>query len=347
MTRNRARNWMLRFVFVVICTFVGCRGNATSSVLLITSGGDDRVYLLDAETGQVRDTIDVDPRPGENDEPHGITSAPNGDFWYVTVAHGEPTLWKFSWPQNRRVGRVPLGLAGASRMGITSDGETGFVADYYRDDSTVTGKIAIVRLHDLHVQQTIPVCVAPHDAQVNGAGTTVAVACSSSNELVLLDTRTWQTMHRVSFASTARQHPGPLNLAWPPGDSTIVVTLHRSAELAVYHVTEDRWEAVPVGSGPAQIAVLPRGDRVITANRLDGSVSIVDLNTKVEVNRIDLGVSYPHGVTVAADGVTAFITYEGTTDTYGGIVALNLHDLTVTWTTEIGQYVLGVSYITD
>jgi hypothetical protein len=59
--------------------------------LLVTSGFTDQVFVLDAATGAVLDSLSLDRRPGERDEPHGVAVAPDGRLWYATLSHGEAT----------------------------------------------------------------------------------------------------------------------------------------------------------------------------------------------------------------------------------------------------------------
>ena len=101
-----------------------------------------------------------------------------------------------------------------------------------------------------------------------------------------------------------------------------------------------------VGPGPAQLAISPAGNLLVTANRVDGSASLVTTDSLVEIARIPLGVSHPHGVAISQDGRLAFITYEGDTDTQGGVVAIDMTQKTVHWRRDVGTYTLGVTYIT-
>ena len=113
---------------VVAC---GGEGDGEGRVYL-GSGMTDRVFVLDARDGHVVDTLPLDPRRGETDEPHGLAVAPDGRHWYATLSHGEPTLWKFESDGDRLVGRLRLGVPGAARIGITPDGARAFIPDYWR-----------------------------------------------------------------------------------------------------------------------------------------------------------------------------------------------------------------------
>lgn len=82
-------------------------------------------------------------------------------------------------------------------------------------------------------------------------------------------------------------------------DSISVVTLP-SAKL----VTE-----IPVGNDPRSVALTADGLRAVTANRADGTLSVVDLNSH-QVTTIPLNGIYPYGV-VLGDDDTAYVSLEG------------------------------------
>jgi YVTN family beta-propeller protein len=292
--------------------------------------------------------LPFDLRRAETDEPHALGVSPDRQFLYVTVAHGTPTLWKVALPGNRVVGRVQLGTAGAGRVGITPDGETAFVPDYYRSGGSTPSEVAVVRLRDLTVVDRRTVCVAPHDAQVAPSGVVVAITCSKSDEIVVLDVETFSERARFPVSSDPGP-PGnprsrPLNLVWSPAGDRLYVTLHAVDSVAVFSPAGDRIGVMPVGSGPAQLALTTDGTALVVANRRDASVSIVDLVTSTERARVRVAGEHPHGVALSDDDRTAFVTFEGSTRTPGGVVAIDVATGEERWAVEAGAYTLGVVY---
>ena len=122
-------------------------------------------------------------------------------------------------------------------------------------------------------------------------------------------------------------------------------TLHLSGVVRAFDAAGMPGASVAVGDGPAQLAVTPDGETIITANRLDGSVSLIDASGFVERARIPLGESFPHGVAVAPDGSMAFVTFEGSTTTAGGAVGIDVADGRVLWKTAVGSATLGVAFV--
>ena len=84
----------------------------------VASESEDTVSLIkfDGKEAVEAERIDVGFMFAEIEGPHGITVDPSGDFWYISLAHGNPfgTLVKYSTETNQAVARTTLGLFPAS-----------------------------------------------------------------------------------------------------------------------------------------------------------------------------------------------------------------------------------------
>ena len=270
--------------------------------LYVTVGRSDEVVRLDAEDGSILRRIDVDRIRYDTDEPHAVATSPDGSLWYVTVAHGQPSLWKFETADDRLVGRVDLPSGGAAMIGMSPDGSTAYIPDYDRAGDRV-GRVAAVRLHDLVVTAHEAVCEAPHEAAVHPSGEPIAVVCSGSDEIVFLDARDLTVERRFATPSdsslphdaVASGHmPGagnrPMSAAWSPDGTLLAVALHSRAAVWLLGSDGVSRSVVPVDDGPAQVMFVD--DRiVVSANRMGGTLSVVDVRRAIEVRRIDLDAS--------------------------------------------------------
>ena len=297
--------------------------------------------------------IDVAVRRDEVDEPHGVAVARDGRHWYVTVAHGDPTLWKFESAGDRLVGRLRLGTKGAARIGLTPDGRFAFVPDYLRSRGT-TGEVAIVRTDDLRLLARLEVCAAPHDAQASPDGTLVAVTCSGSDEVVILHVADRTIVRRFAVEANPAGLNGPsrpLNVVWTPDGRFLHVTLSAASRLRTFSVDGHPVAEVRVGESPGQLALAEDGRVLVTANRLDGTVSVVGVSRSgdgipllAERRRFELGVAFPHGVALTPDGRWAFVAWEGMPGQGAGAMAIATADGRIAWRTEMGAYLLGAAY---
>ena len=91
-------------------------------------------------------------------------------------------------------------------------------------------------------------------------------------------------------------------------------------------------QVIPVGSVPKYVAVTPDGSRVLVTNWCSYDLSIIDVATGTEVERVDLG-RYPRGIAVAPDSSTVYIALMGTYD----ILVLDLEDGTSDRLAGIGR----------
>ena len=325
----------------------GCTDGRTTDRLYVTSGFTDEVWILDAASGRQLDVRSVDRRRGETDEPHGVAVSPDAAHWYVTVSHGSPTLWKYESEGDRLVGRVDLEARGAARVGITPDGALGFVPDYLRDPDGSSGEIVVVRLSDLSILARAELCAAPHHAAPDPTGQWVAVTCAWGDEIVLVDAATLEPSTRFAVGDdpgpAGRPRHRPMNAVWGPGGDRLYVTLMGSDQVRVFDRTGSLIDAVGVGTAPAQ---LDRFDStIVVANRGDLSISVLDTEPRLQLRRrIELpGADHPHGVTMDGTGSVAYVAYEGTTETSGGVIAVDLDTGRELWRTELGSYVLGIA----
>lgn len=316
----------------------------------VTSGATDHVVVLDARDGTHVTDLAVDRRVGETDEPHGIAVSPDGRHLYVTLAHGEPSLWKFERDGHRLVGRLSLDMVGAARIAVSADGRTGYVADYDRASGGAPGEVLAVDLHDLLPLARARPCAGPHDARPDPTGALVAVACSVSDEVVLLDAVTMAPVRRIGLRSEDHASPAgdtlvqrPMNIAWVDS-AEFAVTMAARDELVLFDVDGRALGAVGVGRSPAQVAYDERRDSFVVANRGDGTASVVARSPLTERLRVPLDVAQPHGVDIEPRSGRAYVTFEGTSDTGGGVVAVDPTEGRVLWRAAAGSYTLGVAY---
>ena len=92
--------------------------------ILVAAESADEVYELgfDGTMLSVIDVVAVGYQATEIEGPHGLTVAPDGRHWYVSMAHGKPNgqLYKYEAGTNRVVGEAELGLFPAT-MQVSRD----------------------------------------------------------------------------------------------------------------------------------------------------------------------------------------------------------------------------------
>lgn len=67
---------------------------------------------------------------------------------------------------------------------------------------------------------------------------------------------------------------------------------------------------IPVGRDPRSVAITPDGTRALVTNRLDGTLSVIDIHARDVTSTIALGGIWPYGVVTGADD-TAYVSLMG------------------------------------
>ena len=104
------------------------------------------------------------------------------------------------------------------------------------------------------------------------------------------------------------------------------------------------WTGSTSALRPTQLAATADG-RLVVVSR-SGSISVVDMASLSEVRRIELAdAPFPHGVALSSDGHTAFVSFEGTVESLGGALAVDIDSGRVRWRMRAGAYTLGIAML--
>ena len=150
---------------------------------------------------EVEKEIPVGIMPADNDGAHGITVSPDGDFWYLTIAHGTPYgyVWKFAAGPDTLVARAELGLFPAT-MGITPNGQFLVAANFNLHGDMVPSDLSVVYTPTMTELSRVVTCLMPHGSRVSLSGAHQYSACMHSDQLVEFDLATLEVSRRFSLA---------------------------------------------------------------------------------------------------------------------------------------------------
>lgn len=136
----------------------------------------------------------------------------------------------------------------------------------------------------------------PTDLAVTPDGATLAVACSGTDTLLVLDLPSGKVRHAVPVG----EHPSAVALA-PDGrtayvagrddDTVTVVDLHTGAVAG----------RLASGRSPQDLLVSPDGRTLFTANAVSGDISFIDAATGSEIKRMR-GGERPRALALSSDG---------------------------------------------
>ncbi|HEX4935164.1 MAG TPA: YncE family protein, partial [Gemmatimonadaceae bacterium] len=258
--------------------------------------------------------------PTEINGPHGIAVSPDGQYYYISIAHGTPygTFWKYRTSTDEAVARVTLGNFPAT-VQTTPDGALAFVVNFNLHGDMVPSSVSVVSTDEMVEIARIQTCTMPHGSRVNGAGTHQYSACMMDDMLVEIDTRALEVSrhfllakgkemgmrgapgamasgahaghagamsHDSAMASAANVQCSP-TWAQPGVDGRkIYVACNKSSEIvevdAASWTLSRRWAA---GDGVYNLAASPDGKYLVGTNKRGQSISVYDLATAKEVAR--------------------------------------------------------------
>ena len=324
-----------------------------------------RVAFTPGEGAVVENEIAVGVMPADNDGAHGLSVAPDGRYWYVTIAHGTPYgyVWKFHAGPDTLVARTRLGLFPAT-MGITPDGQFMLAANFNLHGDMVPSDISVVYTPEMVEITKVRTCLMPHGSRVRPDGAKQYSACMHSEQLVEIDVGTFEVSGRFRVAPG---HEGLMDggdmedhgamgdrvcsPTWvEPGQGAranrvVYVACNRNQE--ILEVDTERWVVArrfATGRAPYNVEVTGDGARMVATLKGEQAVAVFDLESGAEIGRVETSRPVTHGVVASPDGRYGFITNESVGSVPGTLDVIDLETLEVVATVELGHQSGGIDF---
>ncbi len=161
--------------------------------IYVTAESEDEVAVVkfDGEKAETIKSIPVGVWPAEIEGPHGITVAPDGKHWYLSMAHGNPFgyLYKFETGTDLKIGETTLGLFPAS-MQISSANGLLFVVNFNLHGDMVPSTISVVDPESMSEITQVTVGTMPHGSRITPDGMHQYSVGMMSGELFEINTMT-------------------------------------------------------------------------------------------------------------------------------------------------------------
>ena len=211
---------------------------------------------LDAQGLAVERTTPIGELSAEMEGPHGLQITPDGRFLYMTTGHGKPDgkLWKYELGagpggSDRLVGDgVLLGNFPAS-LDVTPDGLYSLSVNFNLHGDMVPSTVSVVFTPTMIEVNRVVTCTMPHGSRLDPTGLRQYSVCMMDDQLVEIDTRTFEVSRRFSVASDAE---GPV-----PVDAAMDHSMHAGHDMSSMAATP-KPAAPPVD--PAEVGYAP-GER--------------------------------------------------------------------------------------
>jgi DNA-binding beta-propeller fold protein YncE len=321
---------------------------------------------------EVEKTIPAGMFPTEMEGPHGLTISADAKFLHMSTGHGLPDgmYWKIELGPDTVVGDpIPLGRFPAT-LDVTPDGLYAFIVNFNLHGEHVPSDVSVVYTPDIVEVARIETCTMPHGSRLNPAGTMQYSACMMDDQLVELDTRTFEVARRFSVAKGAEgpiavvaddhgagtghdmhamaEHAPSCSPTWaqPSTDgSRIFVACNKSDE--ILEVDARDWKLLrrfPTGRGIYNLAVSPDGKLLVGTLKQGNGVEVFDLEKGTSKGRIDTSIKIAHGVVVSPDSRYAFVSVEGIGAEPGKVDIFDLAAMQRVASVDVGQQASGIAF---
>ena len=317
--------------------------------IYVSSEAADIVTRIDVDGAGWRKAraISVKLVPNEISGPHNVAVAPDGRFWYVSIAHGRPNgaIWKYDAATDSLIARTAVGMF-PTTVALSPNGEWAWIPNSdFHGDRGKANTISALYVPTMEEIAQVPACDMPHGSKWNSAGTTVYIACMMSDELLTIDPGSFAVTKRVQLGSgkpmsmTHHDKPGAASstmrgqdpdclatyVSISPDDRYAYVACNHSNELQVRDAKSlELISRVPTGTGAYNVEPSPDGKYVVVSNKKAQSVSIIGVGTWKELARVPTSKKLPHGIAFSPDNRFLFVTSESIGTDPGAIDVIDL-----------------------
>ncbi len=322
----------------------------------------------------VEKTISVGESAPELEGPHGLQISPDGRYLHMTTGHGSPDgkYWRYHLGPDTLVGPgIFLGYFPAS-IDVTPDGLYAFIVNFNLHGEMVPSSVSVVYTPTHTEVARVETCTMPHGSRVDPQGLRQYSTCMMDDQLVEIDTRTFEVARRFSLAKgregpvshhvagehtaqgasgggAAGTHRVPTcspTWAQPSADGTTVSVACNKAD-EIVEIDVGRWEITrrfATGRGPYNLAVTPDGRLLIATLKQGGAVQIFDLATGTSVLNTKSSTTVTHGIAVSPDSRYAFVSNEAVGAAPGKVDIYDLRTLMRVADVAVGQQAGGIAF---
>ncbi len=332
---------------------------------------------FDSAGATVEKTILVGESPVEMEGPHGLQISRDAKYLHLTTGHGSPDgkYWKYELGPDTLVGPGTfLGYFPAS-IDVTPDGMYAFVVNFNLHGEMVPSSVSVVYTPTNTEVARTTTCTMPHGSRVEPSGMRQYSTCMMDDQLVEIDTRTFEVARRFSLAkgkegplapdahgehaahgggtasataSGAVMAPASCSPTWaqPGADgSKVYVACNKADE--ILEIDRDGWAVsrrFPTGRGPYNLAVTPDGRMLVATLKQGGGVQAWSIASGESVMQVKSSTTVTHGVVISPDSRYAFVSSEGVGAAPGKVDVYDLHALARVASVEVGQQAGGIAF---
>ena len=300
--------------------------------------------------------------PTEIEGPHGITVDPNGKYWYLSLAHGNPfgSLIKYSTQTNKPVGITKLGLFPASMQISTITGLL-YCVNFNLHGDMVPSSVSVVDPESMVEIKQIKTGSMPHGSRISSDGLFQYSVAMMSGELFEIDAISLEVSrildleqkmghnhamhHSMKSGSMVHSNVKPTWVIPHPLNKFLYIAGNGSDEIIEVDLKEwivsDRFKT---GKGPYNVEISPNGKYLIATLKGEGSTAIWNLDDKKLLKVIKNTTTVSHGIAISPDNKFAFISLEGVGGEPGVVDVISLEDFKLVSSVKVGKQAGGIAF---
>jgi DNA-binding beta-propeller fold protein YncE len=356
----------------LVCSVLSAQTAPDASYwLYVAAESDDEVALVrfDAEGARVEKIIPVGVWPTEIEGPHGLRVSPDGDYWYLSLAHGNPygSVYKYRTGSDDLVASVEVGMYPAT-LDIAASTGLLYVVNFDLHGEMKPSTISVVETETMTEVADVEVGIMPHSSRLSRDGNLQYSVMMMTDELVETDAFRFEVLRRLSLSAKSVPGADPAGSPMPmpeiasqsgmsrtvdrptwvhpgPGGQFVYVACNGSDQVKV--VDLERWEVVETfetGRGPYNIDVTSDGRLMVVTYKTAGATGVWDLREGRELARLDNSRGLTHGVVVSPDSKYAFVSVEGVAGQPGALDIIDLETLELAASLDVGRQASGITF---
>ena len=353
-----------------------------SYYLYVASESEDTVSLLKFDKNQIEEIerISVGTFPTEIEGPHGITVDPNGKYWYLSLAHGNPfgKLIKYSTKTNKVVDETTLGLFPASMQISTT---TGFLycVNFNLHGTMAPSNVSVVDPETMTEITKITTGSMPHGSRISPDGLYQYSVAMMSGELFEIDALGLKVnrvldlenkmmknkkmshkmmdmdkkmdnmkMNKDKMKSMQNMKHSMVKPTWViPHPNLKLAYIAGNGSNEIIEVDLENWEVsdrFKTGKGPYNLEISPNGELLIGTIKSEGKTAIWSLKDKKLLSLLKNTTSISHGIAISSDSKYAFISSEGIGGEPGIVDVISLETFKLISSVEVGKQAGGIAF---
>lgn len=277
----------------------------------VAAESEDEVSLVKFDGKEARSVLDIPVGvwPAEIEGPHGLTVSPDGKYWFLTLAHGNPfgTIYKFSTETNQIVGQTTLGLFPATMQISTATGLL-YCVNFNLHGDMVPSTVSVVDPETMTELKRITTGAMPHGSRISPDGMKHYSVAMMSGELFEIDALNLEVSRVLELDEAVKDYSKMDHGNMDHGKMDHGNMDHSKMD----HSKMDHGQMSGMKHSkvkPTWVIPHPRENKVYVAGNGADEVLEVDLDLWQVTNRFATGKG-PYNVEVSPDGQKMVVTYK-------------------------------------